>query len=861
MGIEGRSERHPSAAPDPVGALDSEGRVAYADDALARLLGHGAGDVGRVRLPDLLHADDRAFVETELASLARQGVVATFRARCIRDGGTWQQVVVSVSPPGDDGLAVFTAREDATADGAGAGDRGDPILDCRRAMRRTPAMVWTTDADLRVTSLFTPGYPAHNGLTRLLGTPLQEFFGTSDEAFLPLQAARKALAGEHVGYEMSWEDHTYRCQVEPLLSPDGDVYGTFSMGLDITDRLEIEARLSRHERLLRGVSEIGNALLSAGDRDDAIDTALAIAGQACDVDRVYLYEIHADAETGEMLGSERYEWVRPGVTAHIDDPTHRNVPVEEGGFGAWVPLARQGHVIQARPADLPEAAGAMLLDSDVKSLVLVPILVGGELAGCVGFDDCHSERLWEASEIALLQTMASDVAAAMEREWVEDRITHQAYYDPLTRLPNRLLFNDRIEQALLHARRHDSRMAVFFLDLDRFKLINETLGHTHGDAFLKAVAERLVGALSSEDTVARLSGDEFAVLLPDVRDLQGVLSAAEAIQTAFHQPIVFYDREFYANFSIGISLYPEDGRYPSNLLMNAESAMHSVKREGGHRYKLYSPSMNAETFKRLVLESDLRQAIASKAFEVFFQPQVSLGAGEVVGMEALVRWRHPGLGLVMPGEFIPFSEDTGLICELGELVLRMSCTQVQEWNRRLERPISVAVNISPVQFRDERLLAGIDAVLGEVGLDPGWLELELTERVLLEDADSAVLMMHALKQLGVRLTLDDFGVGYSSMNYLKRLPIDTIKIDRTFVRDLLSDPADAAICRSIIGLGASLGFRVVAEGIETREQLEFLALEGCSVGQGYIFSHPLPVEAASGLLLESESDHLRRMRP
>jgi diguanylate cyclase (GGDEF)-like protein/PAS domain S-box-containing protein len=438
---------------------------------------------------------------------------------------------------------------------------------------------------------------------------------------------------------------------------------------------------------------------------------------------------------------------------------------------------------------------------------------------------------------------------AERKEW-EARLAHVTRHDHLTNLPNRAVFLDRLEQALvrIRTRRSERPLAVLILDLDRFKLVNETLGHAAGDRMLFAVAERLSGCLRDGDTVARLGGDEFAILLPEVARVGDTVIVADKIFSALKAPFIVDSHELFVSVSIGISVGPDDGDEAGQLLKNADAAMYRAKDQGRNTYQLYASAMNVSHLERLSLESNLRHALERDEFVVYYQPQVELRSGRVVGMEALVRWRHPEWGVVSPARFIPVAEETGLIVPIGERVLSFACAQNRRWQEQGIAPFQISVNLSARQFQQPELNAMVTRVLRESGLDPRWLDLELTESLLLSDAERTVAALNAFHAMGVGLALDDFGTGYSSLSYLKRYPIDTIKIDQSFVRHITTDADDAAISIAIIAMAHSLKLIVVAEGVETEEQKAFLAQQGCDVIQGYLLSRPLPADEITAWL-------------
>jgi diguanylate cyclase (GGDEF)-like protein len=428
-----------------------------------------------------------------------------------------------------------------------------------------------------------------------------------------------------------------------------------------------------------------------------------------------------------------------------------------------------------------------------------------------------------------------------------------AHYDALTGLPNRLLFLDRLSQSIAQAHRNERLVAVMLLDLDRFKAINDTLGHTMGDLLLKSAAERLAECVREDDTVARLGGDEFTILLPEIRYIEDAARVAEKILDTFARPFQLNGHELFVGASIGISLYPFDEEL-SVLLGNADTAMYEAKRHGGNTYQFYTAEMSTASLRKLSLEGALRRALERGEFVLHYQPQIELLHGKLVGAEVLVRWQHPELGLLGPMEFIPLAEENGLIVQIGEWVLRTACAQNCAWQKAGLPPIRISVNLSARQYYQKDLTDTVAHILKQTGLDSRYLELEITESCLMQNTQTTVALLTELSRIGVRISVDDFGTGYSSLAYLKRFPIDTLKIDRSFVCDIDTDPNDAAIVRAIIAMAQSLEMHVIAEGVETQNQLNFLRTYQCNEIQGYLVSQALATEDFALLLaLETRS--------
>ncbi|MHB8743444.1 MAG: GGDEF/EAL domain-containing response regulator [Sulfuricaulis sp.] len=456
----------------------------------------------------------------------------------------------------------------------------------------------------------------------------------------------------------------------------------------------------------------------------------------------------------------------------------------------------------------------------------------------------------ERSEITNYISAGKDITERMQSQ---ERLHYLAHHDALTDMPNRVLFAERLKQALSRSQWHKRVLAVLFLDLDRFKIVNDTLGHEVGDRLLQAMAARLHSCVRDGDTVARFGGDEFAVFLDDVASPDDVAPIAQKFLEALARPLTVDDHEFFITASIGIGLYPNDGTDPQTLMKNADTAMYRAKQQGGNTYQFYQAEMNAHALKRLDMETHLRRALERQEFVLHYQPQIDLMSGGVIGFEALIRWQRPGSGLVPPMEFIPLLEETGLIVPVGEWVLRAACAQYHAWRAAGLPPSRVAVNVSSRQFNGGGLIETAGRVIQDTRLEPGVLELEITESVIMKNPQAVVETLRTLSSMGVRLAIDDFGTGYSSLSYLKRFPIDILKIDQTFVRDIITDPNDAAIVTAIITMAHSLDIHVVAEGVETPEQLEFLRARGCDFMQGYYFSPPRPADEIEHLLKSGKS--------
>jgi len=510
-------------------------------------------------------------------------------------------------------------------------------------------------------------------------------------------------------------------------------------------------------------------------------------------------------------------------------------------------------IFGCRAEDMLNTPFADLLSAEDAAHFLLPsgepvICLGTELVGVRKDGERFHLTLSVSEAIAIhsrcFTLLVQDIS---ERRAFEARLAYQATHDALTGLPNRELYNDRLVQAMAHAARQEHILALLFLDLDRFKYINDTLGHDVGDELLKAVAERLKSSLRQEDTLARIGGDEFTLLLHTLHHVDGAVMVAQNILDMLERPFAVAGQELYVSGSIGITFYPFDANEASTLVKNADTAMYAAKSRGGNNYQFYSEEMNTKASGRLEVERQLRHAQERGELLLHYQPQVDASSKRIVGVEALLRWQHPSLGLVSPADFIPLAEETGLIIPIGDWVLRTACAQGAAWHKSgLE--VSVGVNLSARQFAQPHLLESIEAILEETGFPPHLLDLELTESAVMQRGSETIAILKQLRRLGVSLSLDDFGTGYSSLSYLQHFPINTLKIDRAFVRDITGKAGDGALAAAIIAMAHSLSLKVIGEGVESAEQLAFLQARQCQIIQGFYFSKPLPCQVVTDLL-------------
>ncbi|MBU5638414.1 EAL domain-containing protein [Geomonas sp. Red69] len=476
---------------------------------------------------------------------------------------------------------------------------------------------------------------------------------------------------------------------------------------------------------------------------------------------------------------------------------------------------------------------------------------------------CHTEGEVGTDESGRVVRISGTIQDITERKRIEDQVRSLAYYDSITGLPNRVLFGELLERALTFARRYRKKVAILFLDLDRFKEINDTLGHAVGDDLLREVSERLkrcirgydsvwqgIGGAADGNPVARLGGDEFTVIMEDIQDSKGVIAASQRILQLLSDPFLLDDVEICVTASIGISIYPDDGEDAMTLVKNADTAMYHAKKEGRNNAQFFMQALNDAACERLLLERQLRKALANEEFVLYYQPQIDAGKGRIVGLEALIRWQSPELGFVPPASFIPFAEESGQIMLIDEWVVHAVCRQIAAWSAQGITPPRVAVNLSGCHFLKKSLVEMVGECLQNFGLEGRHLEVELTEGVIMRDVEQATATLAELKGMGVTVSIDDFGTGYSSLSYLRRFPIDTLKIDRSFITGVTKDADGAAIATAIISMATSMRLEIVAEGVETAEQMTFLLDHGCAVMQGYLFCRPVPPEELTPFLVD-----------
>ncbi len=614
--------------------------------------------------------------------------------------------------------------------------------------------------------------------------------------------------------------------------------------MEITSRMH-QARLVR---MISVLSETNEAILRAETRQklfDLVCTAAASGGNflltivlQADRELKHLRIVSAAGRNLDVEAALRTEF-------NAGDPEFPETAMRTGKPAIY------NDYLTEQQTDIHFEEGQKL---GVRSKAFLPLFSRGQTVGAIVFA-AEEPNMFSPDFVELLQQLAGNLSFALEnfekaaeRERAEARIKYLATHDSLTALPNRAMFHQLLSFAIATARRYERQCAVLFIDLDRFKLINDSLGHAAGDALLVEMAARLNNVVRASDVVARLGGDEFVVLLNEITGTEQAVAVAHNLLSAFREPLDLNGHECRITGSIGIAMFPDDGPDEQTLMKNADIAMYLAKAEGKNDVRMFSAAIETPSLERLDIESSLRHALERDELRLDYQPKVDVVTGRIVGVEALLRWMHPKLGMLAPRKFIPVAEETGLIVMIGRWVLNTACAQNMEWQRAGLPPISMAVNVSPRQFSDEQLLNSIDHALASSGLDPKLLQIEITESMVMLNVERAIRVLDAIQSRGLRIAIDDFGAGYSSMSMLKRFPIDTIKIDRSFVSDLPDSSQDKAIAEAIINLGKALGLTVVAEGVETAAQDKFLRDHACDEIQGFLFSQPVQPEKIVELL-------------
>lgn len=792
-----------ASSPLAIVTIDLSGAVLTWNAAAERIFGWPAEEVLGRALPAAVPAPQDEFARLHRRVAAGESLLNIELKRVRRDG-TPIEVSLSTAPIFDGQAAIsgivavfedITERQHATRERARLSVERDALLDrLRTQIDSSPIAILTLDLDFQVLD-WNPAAERMFGYTRdevvdhnayELIIP-QDARDTVREVVRSMAALKQTVPGINSNITKSGRRIVCEWYNTPLLDASGSVVGLMAMAVEVTERIRAEERMKLWTKVLESSAE-GIMISDAAGRIVTVNHAFT-----------------------RITGFQPQEAVGQDITLARSD---QHEP--EFYEALWATLRADGHwegEIWSRRRN------------------------GEAYPQWISITAVHNEQ----NEVTHYVGLFSDIT---ERKKAEERIQHLAHYDALTNLPNRLLLAERFAQAAEHARAESGRLALLFLDLDRFKEVNDSFGHDTGDNLLRDVADRLRRCMRGSDTVARMGGDEFIVLLPGVNSGDDAVRVIRKFLNELHKPLNVHGHQFTVTASIGVTLYPGDGQDLGTLIKNADIAMYQAKASGRNAYRFFSPEMNLRILETLTMENNLRRALANEELVLHFQPQINMRSGRLVAMEALVRWQRPAMGLILPNEFIPLAEERGLIVPIGHWVLQSACAQNRRWQEQGYPPLPVTVNLSALQFQRPDFVDTVSQVLADAGLDPSYLELELTESIIMRSPDAAAEKLHQLRALGIRISIDDFGTGYSSLNYLRRFPLDKLKIDQSFVKDMIENASATNIVSAIIGLARSLRLEVVAEGVETAEQQTMLATLGCDEIQGYHFSPPVPADSA-----------------
>ncbi|MEA2135344.1 MAG: hypothetical protein QOC68_3253 [Solirubrobacteraceae bacterium] len=797
-----------------------------------------------------VHPDDVDATRARPTSLATpDDAVVTFENRYrTRDGDyralSWTTVAV-------DGALYFAAR-DVTEARAGEAERreAERLIRDSESLHRTltsnlpDTTVFLLDHELRV--LIADGEAIQRlgflDATMFRGRKVADLYAEVPEEVLKLclDNYRAALLGERRSFEFESDGVTFAVQAVPVRSEDESIDSLLVVARDISERTRTARQLARRARQQNAVAALGRFALGSHDLGELMTEAVRTATATLGVDVGRVLELD---DAGARLSLVAAVGFPDGSIGSRPMP----LSVSESESAAHTLRTDEPTIVEDVATETRFEPSATLAALGVVSSLSVPIETHDQPFGVLNVNSLEPHAFTE-DEVAFLTAVATLIIIAVERDRDEQVTRHAALHDPLTGLPNRTLTLDRLAQALARRQRERIDVAVFVLDIDGFKLINDSLGHAAGDEVLLALAPRLNAAVRATDTVARLGGDEFVVICPDVDAVRGATDVAARLAAAVTRPMVLSSGEHFFTVSTGGTLATSVQDTPESLLGDADAAMYRAKARGRGRYELYDEAMRTTLMARVRIETELRRALDRDELVVYYQPVIDLATGRPVSTEALVRWQHPERGLVGPLEFIPIAEETGLIAMLGLRVLEHACRQTAAWQRDIDPTLGVSVNVSGRQALNPLLPAQVAAIAEQTGLRPGTLALEITETVLMEEADSPATVFDSLRQYGLSLVLDDFGTGYSSLSRLKRFPLDVLKVDRSFVSGMDANPDDRAIVKATIDMAHAVGLTVVGEGVETREQEQHLRGFGCDRAQGFLYARPQPADAIGNLL-------------
>jgi diguanylate cyclase (GGDEF)-like protein/PAS domain S-box-containing protein len=773
-----------------------------------------------------------------------------YLALCVTNKAATQRVVWSTELP--DGRTIQIRSQPRTGGGwigtheditehkavhAAVNER----LSLQALIDRLPDNLWVKD----VNSRFVIANQVTAERIGVAGTA--DLIGKTDFELLPVELAQKFYDDEQQIVrsgrpmvdmeEIAWGLKQWISTTKvPLRNDRNEIFGVAGISRDITERKLADALRDGQAKILEMIA------MSAPLGDVLAHLILLVESQL----KGFAGAVLLLDETGIRL--------RPGAAPSLPDSYAKaidgaHIGPKAGSIGAAAYRREAVVVVDVMSDPLSEGYRDLMAECGLRSAWSTPILTHqGAVVGIFAMYAKEPRQPTDA-EIGLINVATRIAGIAIERKLAEERIHFMANHDALTGLPNRALLNDRLSQAILHAQRDDRWVTVLFVDLDNFKFINDSLGHNAGDELLRTIAKRMVDRVRATDTVVRLGGDEFVIVLTDQPKSAGSISLiVEKIQLAIAEPVHLEGHDLRVTSSLGVATYPDDGDNATTLLANADAAMYRAKEVGRDNFQFYTAELNTKVHEKFLLQEELRNAVALSEFVLHYQPQVDLRTGRVFAVEALVRWKHPKLGMVPPNKFIPTAEETGLIVPIGDWVLHEACRQNKAWQEAGLPPMVVSVNVSARQFKEKNLINRVVGALEYSGLEARYLELELTESLIMQDVAIAVATMKDLQNLGIQLSIDDFGTGYSSLTALKTFPVTRLKIDKSFVDGLLADENDRAVAGAVISLGQTLNLRVIAEGVETDAQAEFLRSINCDEMQGFLFSKPLPAQDIEDML-------------
>ncbi|MEM9136135.1 MAG: EAL domain-containing protein [Cyanobacteria bacterium P01_F01_bin.42] len=613
--------------------------------------------------------------------------------------------------------------------------------------------------------------------------------------------------------------------------------------LDVTPRKNAEEALRRRDQLSKSVAEVTTHLLTGLHQDSVIDVALEMFGSSIGVDRVCISENVTSEE--QLATSLKYEWVKPGMASILRQPHRQGQAYQNSYLQRWYPLLAEDGMICAFRKDMPDEERSVLFRDGIRSLLVVPVNVNNSFWGFLELDHCVEEYEWTPNDVANVRALAASIGAAIQRQRQEQVIQHQAFHDALTGLPNRALFHEKLDCSLLQAQEQNLRVAVMFLDLDKFKVVNDTLGHSVGDGLLQEVGQRLRDCVRSTDMVARWGGDEFIILLPDINTLDDAIGTAKRILAAFQQGCQIEGHDLTINTSIGIAIYPNDALEAEVLVRNADIALYQSKEMGRGTYNLYNAGVDLDSTEIFSLRESLKKGVADNNFVLFYQPQISLTTNRIASMETLVRWNHPKFGLVSPNQFLPVASELGIMQDLGDWILESAVQQCVEWYRMGFEQARVSINLSEVQFNHPDLVNRIHSVLERFSCPPECIQIEVSETIAFGNVHLTQRIFNELVELGLSIVIDDFGAGTASLNDFTKLPVKGVKLHRDLIQTVQSDRNSAAIVRALLSLARFLGVTVAAVGIDNADKISYMKSLSCDFIQGYIIAPPLPAEEAS----------------